>query len=588
MFTKNKIYLSIFSLSVICIIAFFFVTKLKSDYDVQKSIEERPRQIISTLSLEEKVGQLFHIGFEGTKPSSHIRQLIQKYKVGGVILFKYNFGSKKEILELNKNLQNNSISKDGSGIPMLISTDQEGGRVKRLKGNIATEFPGAMALGQTGKGNYVREVAFVTAYELRALGINWVLAPVLDINNNPQNPVINVRSFGSHAKLVARMGKAYVMGNREALSLSAIKHFPGHGDTDTDSHFSLPRINKTIDELELLELLPFREAIKNANAEILMTAHILFPHIDPDKPATLSPNILKKILREKLNFQGVITTDAMEMKAIAKRYDVETAARLAFKAGADIILLTKEGEELKKMYNALLKDFRSKRLPLKSLDEAVKRQLKLKAKRGIIYRWKKALPHHPPGNTAFAKYWEHQEKKVQLRYKNIQNKYKKRGVNLNTVVSRASIVSLKRPFLGLPLKKFNKIRFLLKSEIMKNAALKMGIASSQISKLENPQNMLQAVNNHLAEDIWIIEITNKSLSFWNRLIKEQNKNPKQNDARTKETIALYTGNPFVKILIPEKGAVLSSFSKTPASQAALVYRILYPGRPIVQANLLLP
>ena len=543
--------------------------------------------VISSLLLEEKVGQLFHIGIRGKKFSPKIQYTIQKYKVGGIILFAHNLGKKENIRRLNTALQESS--RQSSGIPLLISTDQEGGRVKRLGPEIVVNFPGAMAFGQAAKESYTQEAAFITGYELRTLGINWVLAPVLDVNNNPQNPVINVRSFGSNSKLAGRMGRAYILGNRRALSLSAVKHFPGHGDTDVDSHFTLPLIDKTIEEMEAAELLPFQEAIQKAKAEVVMTAHILFPSLDSEHPATLSPRILKELLREKLGFQGVITTDAMEMQAIAKRYKPEEAARLAFQAGVDIILLTKEGSTLKKMYRALLQDFQKKRLSMKSLDRALARQINLKMKRGLFHRWKSPYTNQTgrKQKDVLQKHWEYQEKKVENRYQIMQRKYKKRGADINTLISRDAVTSLRQAFSGLSLKDFPKARLLVKSKAMRKEALQMGIPQKHIHKLQSGRSILQ-IENQSSQTIWLIEVTAKSLRQWNKLVERQKEAFVQGRRFPSQITALYTGNPFLKIMIPKQGAVLASYSDTAVSQAALVYRALYPQKPIKQADLILP
>ena len=566
----------------VCIFAFIFVRELQSKRRISELLEERPARVIARLSLEEKVGQLFHIGIEGTELKKNTHRLIQEYKVGGVILFASNLKNALQIRKLNRELQKSSIQ--ASAIPLFISTDQEGGHIKRLGPETSTAFPSAMALGQTANPNYAQEAAFITAYELRRLGLNWVLAPVLDISNNPQNPVINVRSFGGDPKLVARMAKAYIRGNRQALSLSVIKHFPGHGDTDTDSHLALPRIDKNLKEIQDTELFPFRRAIqdRDGKAEAVMTAHILFPFLDPDKPATLSAKILKKLLRQDLGFEGLIITDAMEMKAISQRYTPKEAARLAFKAGVDIILLSKKGRMLHSMFTGLLEDFRKKRLDLADLDRALQRQLTLKMRRGLFHRWQSPYRNK---SKDIQTYWQKREKKAQRHYHKLIRKYAKRGLDLNTVISRESITALRKPFRGLALNKFKRVRLLLRSEAMRKQALKMGIAPQDIHPLSTDADILRVPLHSKVDksEIWLLELNAHALPFWNALLAQQKK------AKTKVSlIALYTGNPFLRIESPQNGGILSSYSDTEASQAALVYRALYPEKPISQANLLLP
>ena len=564
-----------------------FIGDLKNFGGIKKKeeqIEKDALKIISLLSLEEKVGQFFHIAIEGAEFKKDTQKLIEKYKPGGIILFSENLKTPSQISRLNEGLQRKSIK--SNGIPLLISTDQEGGRIKRLGPEASTPFPSAMAFGQTENPLYVEEAAFITAHELLRLGINWVLAPVLDINNNPGNPVINIRSFGSEPGLVAQMAKAYIIGNRKALSLSAIKHFPGHGDTDMDSHLSLPRINKSLEEMEKTELFPFRSVIqdKEARAEALMTAHILFPSLDPDKPATLSPKILKKILRKRLGFDGLVTTDAMEMKAISQRYSPGEAARLAFQAGTDMILLGERGKGHRRfhlMYKSLLHAFQKKELNEKELDRALERQLRLKIKRGLFQRWKS--PYRKQGKEEEL-YWKKQEKKARKQYKRIIGKYAKRGLHLNTLIARDSIRALDQAFYGLSLKEFKRARLLLGTQAMRTEALKMGIAPRQIHHLKGRKDILGFPLQHgsRAEHIWLLEVNSASLPYWNKLAVWQKKK-----GSSFTLIALYTGNPFLKIERPGAGAVLVSCSDTEESQKALVYRALYPEKMIPKINLIL-
>ncbi len=219
------------------------------------------------MTLEEQIGQLLMVGFWGITPSQEIIDLIQRHHVGNIILFSRNIRDTQQVLELTKNLQ--KIAKEaGQRYPLLIGIDQENGIVQRL-GEAATILPGNMALGAIGSEEISYMVAQATGNELKALGINMNLAPVVDVNNNPANPVIGVRSFGEDSQQVARLGAAMVKGYRAAGILSCIKHFPGHGDTAVDSHLALPVIPYTLQRLEALELVPFRRGIE-AGAESVM------------------------------------------------------------------------------------------------------------------------------------------------------------------------------------------------------------------------------------------------------------------------------------------------------------------------------
>src|SRR5256886_4063791 len=228
------------------------------------------------MTLEEQIGQSLMVGFWGTTPSLEIIDLIQRYHVGNVILFSRNIHETQQVLELTQKLQ--EIAKEaGQRYPLLIAIDHENGIVQRL-GDMVTIFPGNMALGAIGSEEIAYKVAMATGNELKALGINMNLAPVVDVNNNPANPIIGGRSFGEDPLLVARLGAAMVRGYRAAGILSCLKHFPGHGDTATDSHLSLPVIPYALQRLEALELVPFKSGMK-VGAESGMIAHIALPSL---------------------------------------------------------------------------------------------------------------------------------------------------------------------------------------------------------------------------------------------------------------------------------------------------------------------
>ena len=589
-----------FSFPLIALTCFFLLFSVLLAYDklqsrlLQETLQADAERIVSEMPLEAKVGQILHAGIRGKSWNSRIAKMLRLYKVGGVILFKYNFGSIRSIQKLNLKLQKGSIR--SSQIPLLISTDQEGGRVRRIGPKGTTPFPGAMAFGQAGRIDYTRDASFTTAYELLRIGINWILAPVLDVNNNPNNPVINVRSFGSDPRLVTAMGKAYLEGNRKAFSLSVIKHFPGHGDTDTDSHLSLPQINKSLVEMEKVELLPFRKAISETKAEALMTAHIVFSSLDPKKPATLSPRILKELLRKKLGFQGVIITDAMEMKAVVNQYSPVQAARLAFQAGADIILMTGSGNTIHKIYHSFLQDFRNGKLSEKELNQSVLRQISLKHKRGLFQKWKSNYYRPKP---ILEKYFQKQKEIAKSYYLEIHKKYGKKEGDLNTLISRSAVRSLRRPFLGISERDQKKIHFLLKSRVMIRQAVKKGVARKNIHKFHSYSQALAILTKHSKKHIWAIEISSskKGIEFWNRLVisshnlmlsQNSTSTPVKNSLSQARLIGLYAGNPFLKIHLPKRGAVLASFSPTPASKQALIYQVIQAGKMIPKANLILP
>lgn len=263
-------------------------------------------------------------------------------------------------------------------VPLLITADFEGGVGLRYRG--ATRLPRAMAIGATFDQEMAYQAGRITALEARAIGVNVNFYPVADVNNNPRNPIINIRSFGGDPELVSSMARAYIAGLQEWGVLATAKHFPGHGDTSVDSHLELPVIDADRERLDRIELVPFREAIRSGVAAI-MTAHIALPKVDPSKvPATLSEKVLGDLLRREMGFSGLIFTDAMDMRGVAAHYPGGEAAVRAIKAGADIILYPPDTAEA---FNAIKRAVLSGEIPEKRIDESVRRILEAKARLGL-------------------------------------------------------------------------------------------------------------------------------------------------------------------------------------------------------------
>ena len=294
---------------------------------------------LDNLSDADLVGQMLMSGFDGLTPTPGILDLIQRERVGGVILFSRNIASAEQTLALTSALQR-AARESGHVAPLLIGIDQENGDVRRL-GRWATAFPGAMALAATGSEALAEEVAEASGRELAALGVNINFAPVADVNNNSANPVIGARSFGDDPAHVARFVAAQTRGYQRAGIAATLKHFPGHGDTATDSHLALPTIPYGRERLRAIELPPFQAGIA-AGAAAVMTAHIALPAItgSPALPATLAPEIIQGMLRDELGFPGVIITDCLGMAAIAKTVGTASAAVQALRAGVDIALIS--------------------------------------------------------------------------------------------------------------------------------------------------------------------------------------------------------------------------------------------------------
>ncbi|WP_234410555.1 beta-N-acetylhexosaminidase [Caldalkalibacillus mannanilyticus] len=331
------------------------------------------------LSLRQKIGQMLICGFEGTSPSQEIIQFITENYIGGVIYFSRNIERTEQIHSLSRQLQ--QTARENKMPPLFISIDQEGGVVSRIIDNI-TLMPGNMALGATGDRRGVYEAAKITGQELRCLGINLNFAPCLDLFNNPLNPVIGVRAYGEDPKLVGEMGCAAVKGYQESGVAATIKHFPGHGDTQIDSHLDLPTIAHDVQHLLEVELLPFRQVIQQG-VDAVMTAHIVFPALEPELPATLSPQAIGRLLRNELQYDGVIITDCLEMKAIASYYGSDEAAIRAVEAGVDLLLYSHRADRQKGAIEALVQAVQNGRIAEERIDQSVRRIFALKERRSM-------------------------------------------------------------------------------------------------------------------------------------------------------------------------------------------------------------
>lgn len=329
------------------------------------------------MTLEEQIGQLFVAGFDGTSPSPEITHLIQHYHVGNVILFSRNIQTTRQVRELTQRLQTIARAA-GQRYPLLITLDQENGMVSRL-GQDATTFPGNMALGAIGSEQIACEVAQATGRELKALGINMNLAPVADVNNNPANPVIGIRSFGEDPNLVASLAAAMVKGYQAAGVIATLKHFPGHGDTAVDSHLSLPVIPYNMERLSSIELVPFQRGIE-AGVGCVMLAHIALPALTGDTalPATVSSVIVRDVLRERLGFAGVVMTDCLEMQAISKGIGIEQGSVRAVKAGVDLVLISHRYERQRAGIEAVYAAVREGVITPAEIQQAAERVLRLK------------------------------------------------------------------------------------------------------------------------------------------------------------------------------------------------------------------
>jgi beta-N-acetylhexosaminidase len=352
---------------------------------------------LDSMTLEQKVGQLFMTHVYGssadTQESADVaanqklygvdngEQLIDKYQPGGIIYFAWTNSVKNptQIAELSNGIQDAATAQP-SQVPSLIGIDQEGGIVARI-GPPATQLPGNMALGAGRSARDAQDAAAINGDELTAMGINWNFAPVADVNVNPANPVIGVRSFGENPQLAATLTAAQTRGYTSAGVAGAAKHFPGHGDTATDSHTGLPVVDHTRAEWEQLDRPPFQAAI-DAGVPAIMTAHISVPALDPSgDPATLSEPIMTGILREEMGYDGVVITDALDMAGASATYGNDRVPVLALKAGVDMLLMPPQFDVA---YNAVLDAVKSGELTEERIETSVRRILTLKRDLGIV------------------------------------------------------------------------------------------------------------------------------------------------------------------------------------------------------------
>ncbi len=337
------------------------------------------------LTLEQKIGQLMTIGFDGTTLDVDLRHMITEYHIGSVILFARNIESPRQVAALNNDLQKTALESGNPGL--FVAIDQEGGRVARLTEDKGfTEFPSAMAIGASADPENAYRMASAMAAEMRAVGINVDFAPDLDVNNNPSNPVIGTRSFSSDPNKVATFGAAFGRGLQENGILAFGKHFPGHGDTGTDSHIALPLVSHDRARLDQIELVPFKAAIAENFAGI-MSAHVTFPAMDqnPGMPATLSRPVLTGLLRDELGFKGLIATDSLEMGALAENgYPPAVGAPLALAAGADVLLFNRDHAMHKQAFAKLVQAVNEGNVSQEQLDSSVRRILEAKEKFGVL------------------------------------------------------------------------------------------------------------------------------------------------------------------------------------------------------------
>ncbi|MFR2528996.1 MAG: glycoside hydrolase family 3 protein [Clostridium paraputrificum] len=342
-----------------------------------ESINKKVEDKISTMTLEEKVGQMMFYGVNGTNVDDKVVNLFEDQHAGGIILYGHrNFWGSS--LDNNVKYVNSikKVNRQNSDIPLFIGFDEEGGSMSQLPQELM-RTPSKGELGNTNDSSLATGIGAGTAKKLKLLGINTDFGTVLDINTNKNNPIIGVRSYGSTQEKVTEFGINELKAIQNEGVIPTVKHFPGHGDTEVDSHLGLPSLNHDLNRLKSTELVPFQTAINNG-VDMVMTAHIMLPQIDKEYQATMSKKILTDLLRDEMGYKGVIITDDLEMQAISKNWDLGEAAIKSVEAGADILLVCHTIENQQKVYNAVVQGVNDGKIDENRIDESVRRILRLK------------------------------------------------------------------------------------------------------------------------------------------------------------------------------------------------------------------
>ena len=335
--------------------------------------EKSTRSPLLQWSIEQKVSQTLYIGIQGLTLSNQEKEMISQNQVGGVILLGRNVESAPQLQNLVDSIRQANAN---NPTPLFLGIDEEGGRVSRIPDSAIMNLPASKKIGDTMDPELAQKTGRLLAEKVKAFGFNMNFAPVLDIVNNPNNQVIGDRSFGETPERVKNMGISAMQAIQSARVIPVVKHFPGHGNTSVDSHYDLPVVDQTIEELEDFEWVPFKTAVEQG-ADAIMTAHILFPELDQKYPATLSKTIITGIIREQLDFNGLVITDDMAMGAISNNYGTSEAAVLSIQAGADMVLLT-DTSQFQSVKNSLIQAVRDGQIPESQLNTSVTRILQKK------------------------------------------------------------------------------------------------------------------------------------------------------------------------------------------------------------------
>ncbi|MGE0228764.1 MAG: beta-N-acetylhexosaminidase [Dehalococcoidia bacterium] len=346
-----------------------------------------PGVAVEDMPLDVRVGQLIFTGLPGTTVGAEAERLLGTLHMGNVVVMGENAGTPTQVAAFTSAVQ--ELAERNNGVGALIATDQEGGLVQRLTEGF-TRLPDAASVGSAGRPDLARQYGEMVGDELRAVGVNMALGPVLDVNDNPANPVIGRRAFGSTVETVVATGLPYIEGLHAAGVVAVGKHYPGHGNTETDSHFTLPVVRKTLDQLEATELAPFEAAVA-AGLDAVMVAHVAYPALDPSgMPASLSA-VIGAMLKEHLGVRGIVVTDDLGMAGVAALMPSEEAALRAVQAGADLLICVSLPCDATLVHARLMRAVATGELSASRLNDAVRRVLELKERHGIGVRWNGSL-----------------------------------------------------------------------------------------------------------------------------------------------------------------------------------------------------
>ena len=498
-------------------------------------------KLISKMTLREKIGQLIVGQAEGLKVTEEFKEYINRYPLGGYRINGQNIKDKEQVIRYTSEIKK-IYSTIGCGIDPLLACDEEGGTPSVFRG-LVTEFPGNMALGAAGDCFLAHLQGNVLANELSELGINMVFAPVADLNLNQNNPVIGVRSFGDNPDAVAQLCEAYAKGLNAGGIAACAKHFPGHGNTEEDSHYSLPSNNVSYEVLQDTELVPFSR-LASLMIDSIMVSHVLYPKVDEENtPASLSRKLIGDVLRNKLKYDGVIITDDIEMQAIIRSYPVKEAVKRFIKAGGDIALINGSRGAVVDAFEGLLEAVEKGELEISRIEQSVQRVLELKKK---ISEY----------NLSRVKKFHH-------------------STSLSEKISRKAITLIRDKENILPLREKSKVMLIVPNQVNLTEADTSGGMTNSLHKYIAPY--ASEVFSHsidLERDCQIDEGVINKYDFIVQCTINSIRFPKQikileQISELKPTIAVMLRDPYEAALIPDRAAVIAAYSSIDNSMSAL-------------------